>query len=943
MPYEVKGITDKGRNLLSKAVQDGDALVGERVDLGSTALPTNTNISSLLQVPDVKLSAQMNTTYNNAAQIIMAAVVANDTVTQAFDVYTIGFFAHLKSDPATSVLVAVIATRVTPDSMPKYDAANPIKLTFQTSITYSQAANVTAQYNPSALALNENVAHKTNDETWDGTKSFLKFPKVTSNSGALLDVVLYSNGAISLDGGTTFFTPADDSKVAHNSDITYSQLPSGTDLFNLINNTGKTKYYCIVTNATTATLINCPVSVVFTLEVKTASPKNQANGSTGNPQYVYNMLELHPYNSNDIWTAAISSDKDGNIVSTPWSKQINQKDNPVYTDGSGNISTDGKKSYFSPVDSVDTVLWQKNKITSDDGSAILKIPESFDVNTSLLSITGLEAVAIAYNAKNNPSGLFMQGTVYQDPSGQRLNGIFSDTSGTVWVVNAGGGNITTSSWYKVANDSKVVHQADMRVPSNSVVSQNELTVGLSAKADAAATTAGLNSKVIDNKNGTITANGKMFTPADDSKVVHNSGYQNIGTDDSGLVIGNDQDFGIIKRNGYKAGIVVGSQNSVKFYQTTDSTLGIGNNNSQYKLLFEFRTDGKISINAGTPFVPADDSTVTHTSDTSNWQKTKISNDDGSVTQSASSSDDTNAKILAAPAGLTSWYIQVGATNNPESDSLRGYIYKDPSGFGSGTLYANNGNAWRVLVVNGNTVNWRRIPLLSGDNAINNNVYDVLLTKYGIGVADPVNEYWNSFRNRLKWESRAYCPKGTDWPSFVKSSAVQSGLSIARDDNTGLNWHIIKENSSDWIFGFAVGGSGALTTFTVESGNYSQSNSRSLNSIINSIDSKPTILDSDGTIGNYPDVVRQSLTGTPNLNSVKTNGLYAFAGIHFTNGPDTLNSGAQYGYLKVMNAGGVIFQDIYATVSGVYQHYKRCYSGAPAKWYTWVVDSINPAS
>lgn len=842
MPYEVKGITDKGRNLLSKAVQDGDALVGERVDLGSTALPTNTNISSLLQVPDVKLSAQMNTTYNNAAQIIMAAVVANDTVTQAFDVYTIGFFAHLKSDPATSVLVAVIATRVTPDSMPKYDAANPIKLTFQTSITYSQAANVTAQYNPSALALNENVAHKTNDETWDGTKSFLKFPKVTSNSGALLDVVLYSNGAISLDGGTTFFTPADDSKVAHNSDITYSQLPSGTDLFKLINNTGKTKYYCVVTNATTATLINCPVSVVFTLEVKTASPKNQANGSTGNPKYVYNMLELHPYNSNDIWTAAISSDKDGNIVSTPWSKQINQKDNPVYTDGSGNISTDGKKSYFNPVDSVDTVLWQKNKITSDDGSAILIISESFDVNTSLLSIAGLEAVAIAYNAKNNPSGLFMQGTVYQDPSGQRLNGIFSDTSGTVWVVNAGGGNITTNSWYKVANDSKVVHQADMRVPSNSVVSQNELSTGL-------------NSKVIDNKDGSITVNGKKFVPADKASSV----------------------------------------------QTTD---------------------------------------------TANWQKLKITNDDGTFNQGVLNTEDANARILAAPAGMTTWYIQAGATNSPSNDSIRGYIFKDPSGFGNGLFQSNpigNLKTYKVIIYNGDTIVWKQIPTLDSNGNMIDGVNDIALSKYGLGVADPVNEYWNSFRNRLKWESRAYCPKGTDWPSFVKSSAVQSGLSIARDDNTGLNWHIIKENSSDWIFGFAVGRSGALTTFTVESGNYSQSNSRSLNSIINSIDSKPTILDSDGTIGNYPDVVRKSLTGTPNLNNVTTNGLYAFSGIHFTNGPDTLKSGSQYGYLKVMNAGGVIFQDIYATVSGVYQHYKRDYSGAPAQWFAWVVDSINPAS
>ncbi|WP_252261832.1 hypothetical protein [Levilactobacillus brevis] len=64
--------------------------------------------------------------------------------------------------------------------------------------------------------------------------------------------------------------------------------------------------------------------------------------------------------------------------------------------------------------------------------------------------------------------------------------------------------------YTPADDSKVVHQSDMRVPSNAVVSQSELSAGLSAKADAASTTAGLNSKVTDNKNGTITANNLTY-------------------------------------------------------------------------------------------------------------------------------------------------------------------------------------------------------------------------------------------------------------------------------------------------------------------------------------------------------------------------------------------------------------------------------------------------
>ncbi|SPE08103.1 hypothetical protein LAP8965_02175 [Lactiplantibacillus plantarum] len=102
--------------------------------------------------------------------------------------------------------------------------------------------------------------------------------------------------------------------------LSYNSLANGTDLFTLINNTGYTTHYCISTNSDASTLINCPVNTVFALDVKTSSPANQSISSTGNPVWVYNMLELHPYNSNDIWTGAISSDAQGNITATPWKK-----------------------------------------------------------------------------------------------------------------------------------------------------------------------------------------------------------------------------------------------------------------------------------------------------------------------------------------------------------------------------------------------------------------------------------------------------------------------------------------------------------------------------------------------------------------------------------------------------------------------------------------------
>lgn len=100
--------------------------------------------------------------------------------------------------------------------------------------------------------------------------------------------------------------------------LSYKVLASRSDLFTLINNTGYTKHYCITTNAGASSLLNCPVKTPFALDIKTSSLANQPIGTTGNATYVYNVLELHPINSNSIWTAAISTDGQGNIIATPW-------------------------------------------------------------------------------------------------------------------------------------------------------------------------------------------------------------------------------------------------------------------------------------------------------------------------------------------------------------------------------------------------------------------------------------------------------------------------------------------------------------------------------------------------------------------------------------------------------------------------------------------------
>ncbi|WP_063285576.1 hypothetical protein [Secundilactobacillus collinoides] len=107
-----------------------------------------------------------------------------------------------------------------------------------------------------------------------------------------------------------------------------------------------------------------------------------------------------------------------------------------------------------------------------------------------------------------------------------------------------------------------------------------------------------------------TFEGELNGKADDSTVLHNDTLNSMNQDDSGIIIGSDQDFGLIKRNGHKGGLAIGSDNNFHFMATTDTTLS---NTSLYTDVWSIGSDGKVSILGGTSFTPADDSKVVHLS------------------------------------------------------------------------------------------------------------------------------------------------------------------------------------------------------------------------------------------------------------------------------------------------------------------------------------------
>ena len=99
-------------------------------------------------------------------------------------------------------------------------------------------------------------------------------------------------------------------------------------------------------------------------------------------------------------------------------------------------------------------------------------------------------------------------------------------------------------------------------------------------------------------------------------------------------------------------------------------------------------------------------------DTSGWQKTKITADDGgySLRMYASKDSDINVTLSGLPAGVHTIYVQMGTKNNPSTDSLRGIVTKSEPDFGNGIFMSNAAGGyamWEMNIENGN-VRWERM-------------------------------------------------------------------------------------------------------------------------------------------------------------------------------------------------------------------------------------------
>ena len=131
-----------------------------------------------------------------------------------------------------------------------------------------------------------------------------------------------------------------------------------------------------------------------------------------------------------------------------------------------------------------------------------------------------------------------------------------------------------------------------------------------------------------------------------------------------------------------------------------------------------KADAKNALNQANAYADTGLVKKVDVSDTSNWQKSKVVQDDGGFTESVSSSEDVNAKLIDVAPGLSTWYVQIGATNNPTSDSIRGYFLKDPGGYGNGFFQSNAGDVFSVFIIGNSSIKWAKLSALNSKGVPN---------------------------------------------------------------------------------------------------------------------------------------------------------------------------------------------------------------------------------
>ena len=268
MAYDLAKVTDAGNNLVASILANKSSLSIDKIEVSDTKLPSTTDITKLTSISDVVQTIQANGFLKNENTLIVSSVLDNSKISKDYKAWVFGIWGS-DSQNGQSMLMAVITATNAPDTIPAYSGSTPVSYRYNFNIGFSNAGNVQFNMINGSFATNDTVVHTTGDETIDGQKKFKTDPTDSAGNAYaktvdvnqqldkkvnVSDMRKPANDVAGIEEVNAKqdkigYTPADDSKVTHNSSddaIIFgnnnifhlrTQLSSKDDIFK-INNIG---------------------------------------------------------------------------------------------------------------------------------------------------------------------------------------------------------------------------------------------------------------------------------------------------------------------------------------------------------------------------------------------------------------------------------------------------------------------------------------------------------------------------------------------------------------------------------------------------------------------------------------------------------------------------------------------------------------------------------
>ena len=513
MAYDLATVTNLGNQLLASVVSDKSSLVIDKIEVSGTQLASSTDLKSMTSISNVVQTLSANGYQKKDSSFIISTVLDNSSVTADYQAWVFGIWAH-ETGGGSPILMSVITSTSSPDTITK-GSGTPVDYNYKFVTTFSNTSSLTIQMSSDTYANNDTVLHNSGDETATGTKTFQeikisndKFPSVVQTDGQY----------ITLDGGNSELIPANDSKVVH---TTGNETVDGKKTFKVdpVDGAGNAYAKTVDVNQQLDKKVNVsdmrkPANDVVGIEEVSTLQTQVDNSAVGT-----NLLTNSNFSSgldNFGINTGTNSDCKG-VVTTD-----SDGDTCVHITGTGDYCG----LYLKPV------YFNQNRVTT--GSTLVK-------GTGKCRLVGLAYQPASNFGTVSTESYSKVGSTVKATSGANTFCVFFDTvNGVVDIyikfLKLENGSHATD-WCPnpedKADDSKVAHLSGANnFDTTPTVNNNPLLLASSLPSTLADTTKLSNFTAGLQSNGTAVATSTdlstgLATKADDSKVVHNTGTEEV--------------------------------------------------------------------------------------------------------------------------------------------------------------------------------------------------------------------------------------------------------------------------------------------------------------------------------------------------------------------------------------------------------------------------------